>query len=164
MNKKGFTLVELLATLVVLGIVVGLAITGISINIKKTKKKAEEAYISTLRDAIKVYLDDDISLNKIKDWDKAGSISKASGNFSVYSTTITLGDIIDSTYRPITEDDLKNPASGKTCSKDTIVTIYKDDDQVYYYSINRDDLRDCLLEEDGEVEQDITNLPRLNSE
>ena len=42
MNKKGFTLVELLSTIVILGIVVGLSIVAININIKKTKEKSED--------------------------------------------------------------------------------------------------------------------------
>ena len=59
MNKKGFTLVELLATLVIIGIVVGFTIVGINYNINNTKKKTEDIFIGTIKDAIKVYLDSD---------------------------------------------------------------------------------------------------------
>ena len=52
MNEKGFTLVELLATLVILGIVVGITIVGLNINYRETKQKTEEIFVSTLEDAL----------------------------------------------------------------------------------------------------------------
>ena len=39
MNKKGFTLVELLAVIIIIGIISGIAIGGTSIYMNKTREK-----------------------------------------------------------------------------------------------------------------------------
>ena len=167
MNRKGFTLVEL----VILGIVVGLAITGISINMKNAKKKAEAAFVKTLTDAVKVYIDDSAAMKDVV-WNETGKkCNKELGDSKLYEARKTFDDIIESDYHPLTEADLKNSASGKTCSKDMIINIYKDDDEVYYYSILLEPpldeqsvhtLSECLLDTkdyDEVTGKILSNLP-----
>ena len=59
MNRKGFTLVELLATLVILGIIVGIVIISVSGSLGGAKEKTEEVFVDTIKDAMDVYLDSD---------------------------------------------------------------------------------------------------------
>ena len=163
MNKKGFTLVELLATIVVLSIVVGLTIVGINANIKNAKKKTEEVFIGTLRDAIKIYLDSD---NTNISWGASTcSFEKVGKESNLYKAndSISFGDIISSEYHPIVEKDLINPANEKLCSSDlSVIDIYRDDDYVYYYYIDKDSLHEsdgslsCFLDSDLKY---ISNLP-----
>lgn len=156
MNKKGFTLVELLATLVILGIVTSLTIIGLNINTNNTKKKTEEIFIGTIKDAIKMYLDSDA--RKLKYDIEVCTISKAlNDSVKVYKTSsVTLDTIINSKYSPLLNEDLVNPNNeDANCNINASVDIYRDEDYVYYYKMKKGDL-DCLtIDLDGY----ITNLP-----
>lgn len=158
MNKKGFTLIELLATLVVLGIVLGISIIGINTSIKNTKKKTEEVFIGTIKDAVKIYLDSSSkpaieSNNKVCEIEKALDKDGKVTSVYEYDGEVYLEDIISSKYSPLVMEDLKNPRNEKDCSVDAKVTLYRDDDYVYYYKISKEDLN--CFEEEGI----ITNLP-----
>ena len=156
MNKKGFTLVELLATLVILGIVTGLTVIGINYNINNTKKKTEEVFIGTIKDAIKMYLDSDA--RKLKYDNEVCTISKAlNDNVKVYKTSsnVNLDTIINSKYSPLLEEDLVNPNNEANCNINASVDIYRDEDYVYYYKMKKGNLNCLTIDLDGY----ITNLP-----
>lgn len=51
MNKKGFTLVELLAVLIILGILTTIATTTIINQVKESKNKLNEAQINIIKNA-----------------------------------------------------------------------------------------------------------------
>ena len=67
MNNKGFTLVELLATLVILSLVVGLVFGAFNFNFGSAKEKTEEVFVNTLRDAVDLYLSTETENLKIAD-------------------------------------------------------------------------------------------------
>ena len=72
-------------------------------------------------------------------------------------------DIINSSYHPISERDFVNPGNEDiVCNKNAAITIYRDDDYIYYYSINKSSLN-CLKNIgniDGKVYSTvISNLP-----
>ena len=166
MNKKGFTLMELLATLVILGLIFGISVVGINYSIRNAKKKTEKVFINTLRDAIEIYLDDSANFAGYtsSDWYFEGQIKKSNNDSNLYSllASTTFDTIINSEYTPIVEDDLRNPATGKLCDKNAKIDIFKDDDEVYYYYIKAWDMYDsetgtsCLL--DDTTFNYITNL------
>lgn len=58
LNKKGFSLVELLAVIIILGIISGIAIGGTSIYMENTRKKAYEAMELTLFNGAQNYIID----------------------------------------------------------------------------------------------------------
>ena len=165
MNEKGFTLVELLATLVILGIVVGITIVGLNINYRETKQKTEEIFVSTLEDALKIYLDSNaksltFGANSVCDLHKThGTVKLYKALVGVGVSNLTIDGVINSEYVPLTANDMKNPANKDSsdkyeCSVNAHVDIYRDEDLVYYYRVKRKDLK-CLKNEEGY----ITNLP-----
>ena len=169
MNKKGFTLVELLATLVILGIVVGITIVSVTSSFRNAKDKTEDVFVNTLEDALDMYLDSDANRLKFSN-NEFCTISKKSGDVRVYKSTdyISFKNIItsrndatndeekriNSSYSPLAEQDLVNPANEEVaCNSNVSVEIYRDDDYVYYYKVSKDDFG-CL--KNGGY---ITNLP-----
>ncbi len=158
-KKNGFTLVELLATLVVLGIVITITVITVSGSFSNAKNKTEDVFIKTIDDAMSIYLDSDARQLSYSTT-AAKTINKTHGSVKVYKATanISFGEVIESAYRPITADDLTNPATEKKCKTNVkIIEIYRDDDYVYYYRIAKDNLSklDCLLN----TSSDIRNLP-----
>lgn len=154
MNKKGFTLVELLATLVVLGIIMSIVLVSVNGGFGEAKEKTEDIFIDTIKDAMDMYLDSDaksLNFNKIC----SNKINKTYGEVIVYKATTNFQSVINSRYKPITQNDLVNPANKKTCYGGQFipVNIYRDEDFVYYYSIDKR-LFGCLTQTDM-----ITNLP-----
>ena len=144
MNRRGFTLVELLATLVILGIVTSIVLIGINGGFNNAKDKTEDVFIKTVKDAMDIYLDSDakkLNFSKVE----VCTLNKTHGKSKVYksSDNITLNNIINSEFHPITQDDLVNPVNSSKCDKNTIVNIYRDEDYVYYYEIDGD--MGCLI-------------------
>ena len=144
MNRRGFTLVELLATLVILGIVTSIVLIGINGGFNNAKDKTEDVFVKTVKDAMDIYLDSDAKkLNFSKT--AVCTLNKTHGKSKVYksSDNITLNSVINSEFHPITQDDLVNPVNSSKCDKNTIVNIYRDEDYVYYYEIDGD--MGCLI-------------------
>ena len=153
MNRKGFTLTELLATLVVLGIIMGIALVSTMGGFGSAKKRTENVFVSTIEDALDMYLDSDARNLDFSTY--VCEISKTNGKVKLYKgNDITFRNIINSKYSPLMESDLVNPANEKVdCNTNVSVTIYRDEDYVYYYKIRKSDFG-CLLDND----RYITNL------
>lgn len=144
MNRRGFTLVELLATLVILGIVTSIVLIGINGGFNNAKDKTEDVFVKTVKDAMDIYLDSDAKKLNFSNAEVC-TLNKTHGKSKVYksSDNITLSDVINSEFHPISEDDLVNPVNSSKCDKNTIVNIYRDEDYVYYYEIDGD--MGCLV-------------------
>ena len=163
MNKKGFTLIELLATLVILGIIAGITIISTMGGFGDAKEKTEKIFIGTIKDALDMYLDSDArNLTFDKNQEPECILSKTHGIVKVYKAieSINFSNIINSKYSPLTESDLINPANEEVkCNTDVSISIYRDEDYVYYYKISKSELN-CLLD----TETFITNLPNGGEE
>lgn len=57
MNKKGFTLVELLAVLVILVVIMTIAIPSVASSIERSKQKQKDAKIELVVSAAELYVD-----------------------------------------------------------------------------------------------------------
>jgi len=156
MNKKGFTLIELLAVLVLLAIVMGITIVSVNNIFDNTKKKSEEAFVATIKDAMEMYLTSNDAKNLSFSSTCSNKLKKSHGERVVKYTTINFNNVISSEYKPITKKDLVNPAN-KDVSCDApsniSVTVYRDEDYVYYYKINKSEFG-CLT-----TSGVINNLP-----
>lgn len=56
MNNKGFTLVELLAVIILLSIILGIGVFSGSDVFNKASKKSEDVFVESLKDMIDIYV------------------------------------------------------------------------------------------------------------
>ena len=159
MNRKGFTLIEVLATIVIISILGAVAYTGVTSYIKTSKEKAEDKFL----DEIKSEIDSYISLNSAdfkktgetisfnKQVVKKGGTSKTNQaeikkSVSVWQVKkdgndyLTFNDLINNLKMT---DKFQNPNTGKICSNNIEIEIYKDSDYVYYYCVNMKEAEGC---------------------
>ena len=185
MNNKGFTLIELLATLVLLALVVGLSVGAFNFSFGKAKEKTEEVFVDSLRDFIDVYLSSEFNSLKIGNECSNTITKKHNSAVKVFKVTkggvsIKFNDVINSAYKPLSLSDFVNPANEDvTCNVNAVINVYRDDDYVYYYSVDKKELG-CLLNHSNgtgnkKVKEDkngvktyyedvITNLPRMDTD
>ena len=159
MNKRGFTLIELLATLAVLGIITGIVLVSSTSLFKDKKSDTEDVFVDTLKDAIKIYIDElgGVDLNGCPVCTIKKSIHANGVGVGIYEVeTITFRNITNSKYKPLTEKDMINPANkDKECNIDAEIHIYADSDFAYYYKFTGSEL-ECLSKNTGV----ISNLPK----
>ena len=134
MNRRGYTFIELLGVIVLLGIILVIAIPSITTTLKTSRIKSEEVFLDKLSDTIDSY----VTLNSDSlSFESAGSGKKRDReneeNVPIYKATTTMNDIINSNL--ITEKDFKDPAFDTNCNKDAVVEIYRDSDYVYCHKI-----------------------------
>lgn len=168
MNNKGFTLVELIATLVILGLVFGIGFRTLNSNLGETKEKIEEVFVDTLRDAIDIYLSTEFANGNliVSSNECSKELSKKhDSSVKVYKVTtiVNFRNVIDSSYSPLTKSEFVNPANKDVvgeyeCNDEAVIDVYRDEDYVYYYSIDKSALV-CLNNIGGEYDTFITNLP-----
>lgn len=146
MNNKGFTLVEMLATIVILGIIMGIASTSVINSINTSKNKSEKIFTDKVANLIDDYLNlYGNSLSKTKKLtteNRQYEKCEDSGCNNIHKVdvyqlkSIYLKDLVDKQI--IEEDKLINPSNKKKClqngAKGPEIKIYKDSDYVYYYS------------------------------
>lgn len=114
MNKKAFTLVELLGVIVILGII-GMITTPIVQNaIDKNNIKTCEDQIESFKKAAKNY----ISSNPFT-------------NLNDGTTTITIGKLQDEGY--IEDSELKNPKGGNFSKNSIVIITYNGTKITYTY-------------------------------
>ena len=149
MNRKGFTLVEMLAVVVILSVVMGIASYGVLHVIDSSKKKTEEVFIDRFSGLIEDY----ILLNKSK-------ISKSlNSDCSTISDFDMVGDfkLIDG----IEFKQLINPKNKKQCfdnEKNPTVCVYRNNEYVYYYYVNLKDNNICDIFEDNLIVSDSDDI------
>lgn len=158
MNKRGFTLIELLATLAVLGIIMGIVLVSSTSLFKDRKSDTEDVFVDTLKDAVKIYIDElggvDLNGSPVCTIEKSIHPNEV-GIYEVKK--ITFKDIINSKYKPLTEADMINPANkDEKCNINAEVHIYADSDFAYYYKFIGSEL-ECLSKDKNKGA--ISNLP-----
>lgn len=168
MNRKGFTLVELLATIFILSIVMGIASMGVISYINTSRKSSEKIFVDKLSSSIESYL----NLNGSKLTRVNSSItytftkckSSPCNSSNSYSATayqlssFYLKDLVSANV--LEEEKILNPANKEKClnnDKNPQVIIYKDSDYVYYYYVDLSGTNtSCEISEDNDL---INTLP-----
>ncbi len=133
MNKKGFTLVEILSVLVLIGLLLGLAIPGINKISSNMKKKSYSKKVSLVESAAELWGQDNKTLLQ------SSSDCEIKGGEKVSCYKITVGSLIENNYL----DSDKN--SGEYISpldnsnmKNQCVYVYKKNNRVYSYFADED--------------------------
>lgn len=146
MNRKGFTMIELLAVIVVLGIVLVITFPNMTDVFKSSKLKSEEAFVERISQSIDSY----VTLNSSSiGFFEYGTAKKNYGGsdhtVNIYKETITMNIIIKNNI--ISEKDYKNPGNENVaCNKNAEIEVYRDSDYVYCHKIKKDSLG-CLTDE-----------------
>ena len=117
MNKKGFTLMELLAIIVILGLIALIAVPVVTDVLKDIADKAYNENIETIKEAA-------------YDWSLINT--RLLPNEDGESIVVYLGNLKVVTNIDM---DIKNPKSGKVLSNNTSVTITKNG-ATYDYNVN----------------------------
>ena len=170
MDNKGFTLVELLATVVVLGLVMGITAHSVLGVIEKSKDKSEKIFVDKLENSIDAYISDARTKNELKIDSSSSAIEYQKcklynddgtciNDGSYKSTAYTmesfpLSKISDSHL--IQNKYIINPKNKKRCELENVkVDLYRDSDMVYYYYADLSNLN-CDVSKKYEI---ITNMP-----
>lgn len=165
MNNKGFTLVEILATIIILGLVMGIAATGIGSAIENSKKKSEEIFVEKFKDAVIEYLDlKGYTMNvmpggvRIDDFKKCKTSNCDYNNEGTYYkvtivelNNLSVDDLI--VEKILAKSSLVNPSNKKECfnGKNPIIRVFRDSDFVYYFyvDLSRDNTTCEISNENG---------------
>ena len=144
MNKKGFTLIELIAVIVVLALILVITFPNLTNVFKNSKLKNEQIFVDRLSQTIDSY----VSLNSyqitFEDYG-TGTKTGSNGTVSIYKGTITVQNIIND--KIITAEDYINPGNKEVqCNKNAEIEVYRDSDYVYCHKVKKDAL-DCLSKE-----------------
>ena len=165
MNNKGFTLVELLATIVILGIIMGIATYGVINAIKTSKLKSEKVFVDKIEIAVQGYLS-----YYGKDLKEKRTLSNKlkrcrTDNSDCEYVTITelesinLSTITQVELKTLNINDLVNPKNKKQCvdeNFDPTIRILKDEKSVYYYIIDLSGNNTaCEISEENELVSNI---------
>lgn len=146
MNRKGFTMIELLAVIVVLGIVLVITFPNMTDVFKSSKLKSEEAFVERISQSIDSYVTlDSSSIGFSPDGTAQKNYGGSNHSVNVYKGTITINTIINNNI--ISEKDYKNPGNENVaCNKNAEIEVYRDSDYVYCHKIKKDSLG-CLTDE-----------------
>ncbi len=125
--KKGFTLVELLAVIVLLGVIMGIAFTAVGSIQKGVKKKMLDEKITMIEEAAELYGDE------IRNDILAASRHYYENGASYQCTSVDVKFLVDN--KLLTKDD-ENCTTGK-CIINPLDNTYMDNMTVIIYLRNR---------------------------
>ena len=133
MKKKGFTLVELLAVIIILSLVLVIAVPSVNKYIKQSKEKAYDAQISTIIEAAQAY---------------ASTNPELLPNRENISVKVTLGQLKSS---GLIKEEVKNPNDDKYFDDALTIKIKKNKEN-YIYEV----VENTITTRDGEEAPKIT--------
>ena len=162
MNNKGYTLVELIATVVILSIVMGIATVGVVGVINRSKEKSEKIFVDKLENVIQTYINknrylgsltvldnnSDISFEKCRRVDDDNNCDGDIQEVKLYRySPIQLSQLADEDF--IKGGQIINPKNKKNCITETIES---DENENVNTSIDDED-----DDEDEEILEDDTS-------
>ena len=120
MKKKGFTLVELLGVIILLGILSAIAVPTIAKTIKSSREKAYQDQLGIMEAGARNWVADHVSL-----------LPEENGA----SIMVTLGELREGGY---VDKDLKNPKTKSYFSDESYVEIKNLDGGYEYTAVSKD--------------------------
>ena len=115
LNRRGFTLVEMLAVVVILGLLIGIMVPSVNSLINKNKEDSLKSLKNNIRSAAKSYFSDyryevvisnDNCVNDVKD---VISIN----NVELNSSRLFLNTLVDEGYLKTDNGNIKNPKTSQ---------------------------------------------------
>lgn len=144
MNRKGFTLIELIAVIVILGIILVVAVPNLLSVYDDSKLKTEEIFLNNLSKSIDSYVSLNSDTLKFAFYLDDAKKEEQEGDVTVYKATITVHDIIEDGL--IKEEDYRNAGNkDQACNLNGEIEVYRDSDYVYCHKIGKDALG-CLTD------------------
>lgn len=147
LNKKGFTLIEVIAVVAILAIIVAIVIPSVFGYFDTSKDRSEEIFLGEMEEIIESYIaleGRNISFDTLnsKDVKKCDSLDDTCIFVKTYKSNeiITFNNLIDEGLVKAT--DIINPKNEKQCSLDTAIIVYRDDDYVYCFETEFDCVED----------------------
>lgn len=141
MNNKGFTLVELLATIAILGILSTVTIVSVTKYYEKSQENAVSAFekniVTTLESYVSMY-GSKLFCSTCRNQSRTVQKCYYSGTELKCEDTILKKSSVqfkELYYKNITSDDLINPSTKVKCDDTDEITIYRDSDYVYCFII-----------------------------
>lgn len=113
MNKKGYTLVEIIAVIVIIALITTIVILNFDTSIGKNNNKKEEAFINDLEKAACVYID-------LKENTAFKNTCYSSG-----TCTVTVGQLVTS---GILSSDMKDPSTNSNVDQQLAVSVTWDNE------------------------------------
>lgn len=146
-SNKGFTLIEMLAAIVILSLLATFTFVLVTNAFDKSKEKAEEAFYKQVEN----YVEDYISLSGSKLKYKNGvekekchvgfDKNEVCETITLYSSDLGFEDVMNT----IVGEMLVNPSSKVECSNsNTNLTIYRDSDFVYCFKLVKEGTDSCI--------------------
>lgn len=122
--KRGFTLVELLATIFILGLLIIIAVPKVNTLISNSKKNVCDSILTSIEDAAEGYV--------YKNTSEVDSAITSNGYFEITLLTLQEEDLL--------EVDLENPYTNENIDNTNVVKITKNGNK-YEYTYMGDDCK-----------------------
>ena len=116
MNKKGFTLIEIIGIVVILSVIFIVAVPSLTKTLKKNEQNKYNDYIENLNIAAENYVVDKL---------------QAGETFNDYME-FTIGDLIDAGY---IKEIITNPETNETITRDYKIKVTREVDDTFKYEI-----------------------------
>ena len=150
LNKKGFTLIEVLMVISILGVILAIAIPSGYNYYETSKNKTEQIFIGKLNRVVDDYITlkaSSFTLDKTKNWDvkKCSIAGESDADCKVVKTYKVTDEVkFDNIIKEqlISESDFISPKTNIKCDKDSLIEIYQDEDLVNYFRYNLDCVSD----------------------
>ncbi len=148
LNNKGFTLVEVIAVVAILGIIVAIVIPSVFGYFDTSKDSSEEIFMGEMESIIESYIALEGRKLNFSGWGRkyekcdplAGDSSCVEVSVYKSSDVITFYDLIDNGL--VKASDIINPKNKEQCNLNTRITIYRDTDYVYCFETKFDCVED----------------------
>ena len=134
MNNKGFTLVELLATIAILGILSTITIVTVNSYYEKSRENAVSAFEKNITDYVESYISMYGSKLTYNNYDTVNKcyILTDTEKCDVVSLKKSIIEFKELERKDIVSGNLVNPSTNVKC-EDGNITIYRDSDYVYCF-------------------------------
>ena len=139
LNKKGFTLIELIAVIVIIALLFMFVVPNFSKYLEASRQKSEEIFYGEIEDTINNYVslyksELELDTSVVKKISKEDSLLGTSYDVKVYRYEDTsFNKLIDSGI--LNEGEFVNPNGNIKYDKDSSTfTVYRDSDYVYCFS------------------------------